>query len=72
MVEDSPQFSTLKAHNASRELMGSTLTLVNGIGFAITIVSIQLLSSLTSWLPQKYGLFPLGPASTFHISLHES
>lgn len=61
---DSPQFSTLTAMNAPRDGVGSVLTLTNSIGFAISIVSIQLfvglaqtvpLASLLPWL----GLGPL-------------
>jgi MFS family permease len=44
VVADSPQFSALVARNAPPESRGTALTLVNCIGFAITIVSIHLLS----------------------------
>jgi predicted MFS family arabinose efflux permease len=37
---DSPQFSTIVALSAPKELVGSGLTLVNSIGFAITILSL--------------------------------
>jgi len=60
VVGDSPQFSTLNAQNAPKELVGSALTIANCIGFAVTIVSIQLLSELTSWLPPQYWLLPQG------------
>lgn len=43
---DSPQFSALTASNAPREAVGSVLTLTNCIGFAISIVSIELFTSL--------------------------
>ena len=61
---DSPQFSTLTASNAPKHAVGSVLTLTNCIGFALSIVSIELftslaqehqLSSLLPWL----GIGPL-------------
>lgn len=48
VIADSPMFSTLVAKNADPELKGTALTLVNCIGFAITIISIQLISILSS------------------------
>ncbi len=45
---DSPQFSTLTASNAPPQAVGSILTLTNCIGFGISIVSIELLTSLTA------------------------
>ena len=47
IIGDSPQFSTLNAQNAPKEYVGSALTLVNSIGYLITIISIQLLN--TTW-----------------------
>jgi MFS family permease len=61
---DSPQFSALTAQNAPPQAVGSVLTLVNSIGFGISIVSIQLfvtlaerhdLAALLPWM----GLGPL-------------
>ncbi len=61
---DSPQFSTLTAHNAPREIAGSVLTFSNCIGFIISVVSIELfvrlahawpLGAVLPWL----GLGPL-------------
>ena len=49
---DSPQFSALTATNAPREVVGSVLTLVNSIGFAISAVTIQLTTALGS----QFGL----------------
>ena len=65
VVGDSPQFSTLNALNAPKALVGSALTIVNCIGFSITIVSIQLLSLAnhfvdTRWL---FLLLTVGPAA---------
>jgi len=54
---DSPQFSTLTAQNAPRDAVGSVLTFVNCIGFAISIVSIQL----AVWLTQKLPLWVVLP-----------
>ncbi|MDX1719249.1 MAG: MFS transporter, partial [Salegentibacter mishustinae] len=46
VVADSPLFSTLVAGNAPPEIKGTALTIVNSIGFAITIVSLQLINYL--------------------------
>ena len=59
VVGDSPQFSTLNAQNAPKELVGSALTIANCLGFTVTIVSIQLLSGMTLGAPAQYWLLPL-------------
>jgi hypothetical protein len=46
VIADSPLFSTLVAQNAPSEIKGTALTIVNSIGFSITIFSIQLLNIL--------------------------
>jgi MFS transporter, DHA1 family, inner membrane transport protein len=69
---DSPQFSALTAANAPREAVGSVLTLANSIGFAISVLSIELfvrlaqhvsLAALLPWLAlgPALGLLALWP-----------
>ena len=64
VITDSPLFSTMVAQNATPELKGTALTIVNCIGFAITIVSIQLLSGLWASTGSTYAfmLLAIGPA----------
>lgn len=54
VVADSPMFSTLVAQSAPPENKGTALTIVNCIGFAITIVSIQLCSALQNTINPNY------------------
>ena len=61
VVGDSPQFSTIVARSAPQELVGSALTLVNCIGFSITVVSLALVQWLASVLPLQYVLVVLTP-----------
>jgi len=60
---DSPQFSTLVAQSVAPEHRGTALTLVNGLGFGLTIVSIQFTQYLAGFLsPNQFiGLLSLGP-----------
>ena len=64
VVGDSPQFSAMVARYAPSNFLGSALTIVNCIGFAITIVSIEVTSFLSHYVGAKYlFLFlALGPA----------
>ena len=54
VVADSPLLSTLVAQNAPAEIKGTALTIVNSIGFAITIISIQLISGLKTVTDTNY------------------
>lgn len=64
VIADSPLFSTMVAHNADPELKGTALTITNCIGFAITIVSIQLLGRLEPMISPAYLflILAIGPA----------
>ncbi len=63
VIADSPLFSTLVANNAPSELKGTAFTIVNCIGFSITILSIQCIT----WLIHSTGsnyiymILALGP-----------
>ena len=54
VIADSPLFSTLVAKNAPQESKGTALTIVNCLGFALTILSIQFLTYTSTILPQAY------------------
>lgn len=63
VIADSPLFSTLVAQNAAADIKGTALTIVNCIGFAITIISIQLISVLIELTDSHaiYTILALGP-----------
>lgn len=60
VIADSPLFSTLVANNAPPEIKGTALTLVNCLGFSITILSIQLLTWMSGVLPGEWLFVILG------------
>lgn len=55
VISDSPQFSALAARFAPPEYTGTALTVQNGIGFAMTVVSIQLLPWLATWVQWQWA-----------------
>lgn len=63
VVSDSPQFSTLVAQSSDSDYVATGLTIVNSIGFAITILSIQLLNTMwAQWhSPLVFLILAVGP-----------
>jgi DHA1 family inner membrane transport protein len=61
VIGDSPQFSALNAEYAPREYIGSALTIVNSIGFLLTVISIQLASWLLPMVEIQYLFWLLLP-----------
>ena len=63
VIADSPLLSTLVAQNASAKIKGTALTIVNCIGFSITIISIQLITVLIELTASNsiYTILALGP-----------
>jgi MFS family permease len=63
VIADSPLFSTLVAQNAPSEIKGTALTIVNCIGFSITIISIQLISIIMEFTDSFsiYTILAIGP-----------
>jgi MFS family permease len=63
VIADSPLFSSLVAANAIQETRGTSLTIVNCIGFSITILSIQFINAISSYFPPQYiyMLLAIGP-----------
>ena len=63
VIADSPLFSTLIAQNAAPEIKGTALTIVNCIGFSVTIISIQLISGMRELTNSNaiYSILAIGP-----------
>jgi len=60
VTADSPMFSTLVAQNAPDSNKGTALTIVNSIGFGISVLSIQLLNFLNPIIAPEYLFLILG------------
>ncbi|WP_179351758.1 MFS transporter [Winogradskyella vidalii] len=64
VIADSPLFSTLVAQNCEVQSIGTALTIVNCIGYSLTIASIQLLNYLvsdTTIAPYAFLVLAIGP-----------
>ncbi|MEM6892878.1 MAG: MFS transporter [Bacteroidota bacterium] len=63
VIMDSPLFSTLVAQSAPQTIKGTALTITNCIGFAITILSLQLIQLLQGIVPDVFlfMVLALGP-----------
>ncbi|MDA2924322.1 MFS transporter [Acidobacteria bacterium AH-259-L09] len=63
VVSDSPQFSALATRYCPPEFTGTALTVQNGIGFAITVISIQVtpwMANITGW-QWAFTFLAIGP-----------
>lgn len=74
VIADSPLFSTLVAQNAPDESRGTALTIVNCIGFSITIISIQFISFFSTKVSAQYiyMLLAIGPILALVALLHRN
>lgn len=63
VVADSPQLSTLVAQSVIPEYRGTALTLVNSLGFFISVVSIQFTQVLLNWfsIVEVLSFLVIGP-----------
>lgn len=68
VIADSPLFSTLVAKNAPVAIKGTALTIVNCIGFAITIFSIQLVTYLQTLVSPKWLFLVLAVGPMFGLT----
>ncbi len=63
VIADSPLLSTLVTQNAAAEIKGTALTIVNCIGFSITIISIQFITRIIELTDSNsiYTILAIGP-----------
>jgi predicted MFS family arabinose efflux permease len=67
VIGDSPQFSALIAENAPREYVGSALTIVNSIGFLVTVFSIEMVNALLPVMGPRTIFWLLLPGPVFGL-----
>ena len=61
VISDSPQFSALAALSCPSSYTGTALTIQNGIGFALTVLSIQTLPILARMVGWRWAFVFLAP-----------
>ena len=61
IVADSPQFSALATRYCRPEYTGTALTVQNGVGFALTVASIQLVAALADAIGWQWVFLVLAP-----------
>lgn len=67
VVSDSPQLSSLVAQHAIAQYRATALTIVNCIGFAITIISIQILVEFSTLFTLKFMFVVLAIGPIFSV-----
>jgi MFS family permease len=67
VIADSPLFFTLVAQSAPAESRGTSLTIVNCIGFSITIVSIQFINLIIDYIESHPAYHSIGTQYIFMV-----
>ncbi len=67
VIADSPLFSTIVAQNAPEESKGTSITIVNCLGFSITIISIQLINLMSDKINAQYIYMMLAVGPLFGL-----
>jgi hypothetical protein len=61
VIADSPQFSALAARYAPPEYVATALTLQNGLGFLVTVASLQVLPLVAAEIGWPWAFTVLAP-----------